>query len=542
MPEAEVESTDVLIVGGGVVGLSAAAFLAWHGVPCQAVERRTDLSIHPRARGFNPRAVELLRQIGLEPAVREVSNGFADHTIRARVESLTGRELFRADLPTATDLDEVSPSPWALCSQDRLEPLLRRHAEDLGADIRFGHEMRSFAQDADGVTVTLQNRKDGTRSRVRARYLVGADGVRSRVRQQLGIELKGTPALLRQLSIVFEADLRGPLGERRFAICQIQNETVEGLLVHDDTLRQGTLYIQYDPAKGQHADDFPLQRCVELVRAAVGVPDLPVRVLDIQSWELSALSAARYGEGRVFLAGDAVHVMPPVGGFGASTGIQDAHNLAWKLAHTLRGQAGPALLDTYEAERAPVADYTVDQCLRRVTTRTGFGRPAAGAGLVDDLTLTLGYRYAAGAVIDPEVADTIVVDPRELRGDPGTRAPHVPLRERGSSTLDLFGRLFTVLAGQDGEHWIDAARGVAAELGVDLEAHRMTDEMLLHGGAAWCRRHGVGTDGVVLVRPDGIVAWRRASAADRAADELRSALRHLLDLRSPAAEAPRRER
>ncbi|MFI6903513.1 FAD-dependent monooxygenase [Nonomuraea sp. NPDC050394] len=486
--------TEVLIVGGGVVGLSAAAFLAWHGVSCRVVERRADLSIHPRARGFNPRAVELLRQVGLEPAVLEASKGFAGHTMRARVESLTGKEMFRADLPTATDLDRLSPSPWALCSQDRLEPLLREHAVQLGARVDFGVELSAFEQDGDGVTATVRSRGDGSAERIRARYLIGADGVRSRVRQRLGIELKGTPALLRQLSIVFKADLREYLGERRFAICQVVNDTVEALLVHDDTLTQGTLYIQYDPAKGQSSADYPWPRCVQLVRAAIGAPGLPVRILDTQSWELSALSATRYGEGRVFLAGDAVHVMPPVGGFGASTGIQDAHNLAWKLAHVLRGKAGPELLDTYEAERAPVAEFTVEQCLRRVTSGTGFGRPAADAGLLDDLTLTLGFRYGEGEYAEPA-------------GEPGTRAPHVQLGD-GRSTLDLFGREPCLLTGSAGERWRAAVP--------DLDVHVVW-------APEFAARYGVERDGAVLVRPDGIVAWRGGSP-----DELPDALARVL--------------
>ncbi|GAB3153510.1 FAD-dependent monooxygenase [Microbispora hainanensis] len=523
------ESTAVLVVGGGVAGLSAAAFLAWHGVPCQVLERRSRLSAHPRARGFNPRAVELLRQIGLEPAVRKAGEGFADHTMRARVESLAGREVFRADLPTAGDLEGISPSSWALCSQDRLEPLIRSRAEDLGAVVRFGCEMESFSQDDDGVTVTL---RDG--GRMRARYLVAADGARSPMRKRLGIELKGTRALAHQLSIVFEADLRGPLGDRRFAICQVRNEQVDGLLVHDDTLRQGILYIQHP----EPLPEYPEDRCVTLVRAAVGVPGLPVRILDRQSWELSALTATRYREGQVFLAGDAAHVMPPVGGFGASTGIQDAHNLAWKLAHVLRGVAGDALLDSYEAERGPVAELTVDQCLRRVRTHVGFGRPGGGDGLIDDLSLTFGYRYPAGALVEPDPRAPHVVDPKTNGAEIGVRAPHLELHPGGRSTLDLFGRGFTLMAGPAGRSWVVAAGRVAADLGVDIAAHLMTDDLVAAGAAEWCRRHGVGAGGAVLIRPDGIVGWRRGEAVEHPQDDVRAALRCLLSAGGLEGRAP----
>jgi len=191
-------------------------------------------------------------------------------------------------------------------------------------------------------------------------------------------------------------------------------------------------------------------------------------------------------------------VMPPVGGFGASTGMQDAHNLAWRLAYTLRGLAGPGLLAGYERERRPVAELIVDQCRLRVTTRAGFGGTAGRPGLLDELTLTFGHRYplSDGPTAGETAARVLTVG--ELAGQPGTRAPHVPIAD--GSVLDLFGPGFALLTGEAGGLWLEAADELAARTGVPISGHRLGD--------AWARRYRAAAGEAVLVRPDGIVAWR----------------------------------
>ncbi|MEU4563508.1 FAD-dependent oxidoreductase [Actinoplanes sp. NPDC023936] len=499
----QTSQTAVLVVGGGVTGLTTAAYLAARGVPTVLAERRPSPSPHPRARGFNPRAMEVLRAVGLEETVAEAGRGFDGHTLRARVRSLTGAELLRHDLPGGAGLGELTPSRWALLSQDRLEPLIRARAEELGADVRFGTELTGFTQTGDGVTAQLTERATGRVTEVRAAYLVAADGPHSTVREQLGIPVRGRWGLHHQLSIVFDADLRAALGDRRFAICQVQNDVVEGLLVHDDTLRQGTLYVRFDPEADGGVAAFTPDRCAALVRAAIGDPDLPLTIRDTQPWELSAVVAQRFRDGRVFLAGDAVHVMPPVSGFGASTGIQDAQNLAWKLAAVVSGTAGEALLDSYEPERLAVAGLTVDQCRRRVTSGTGFAAPPRGEGILDDLALTFGLRYRSGAVLDdgadPDVPAYGVAD---LTGRPGTRLPHVWLLRAGRrvSTLDLPVDGPVLLTGPDGEGWRTAADKAELPL-VVLDAGTDPD-----GG--WEGRYRAAPAEAILLRPDGYVAWR----------------------------------
>jgi hypothetical protein len=250
------------------------------------------------------------------------------------------------------------------------------------------------------------------------------------------------------------------------------------------------------------ASNIDEQRALELVRAAIGVPDIPVVIEDVATWRAVADSAERYQEGRVFLAGDAAHTMPPNGGFGGNTGVQDAWNLAWKLALVLRGVAGPALLDTYDGERRPIGALMVEQAYSRYVTRVA---PYLGTDgmqpLVDDFSLEIGCRCNSAAVM-PEAGeqDTPLHEhPRESKGRPGSRAPHVFVERDGArvSTLDLFGRGFVLLVAARGEPWRDAAQ----QVGVPIDCHVI-------GDSEFADAYGITGSGAVLVRPDGVVGWR----------------------------------
>jgi hypothetical protein len=243
------------------------------------------------------------------------------------------------------------------------------------------------------------------------------------------------------------------------------------------------------------------ERAAELVRAAIGDPDIAVTIDDVAPWEATAEVADRYRDGRILLAGDAVHPLPPNGGFGGNTGVQDAHNLAWKLALVLSGAADEELLETYDAERRPVGRLTIEQAytryMRRVTPElAGDDLP----GLVDDLSMEIGYRYGD---------DDLVADPRTSAGRPGGRAPHVPLRRDGAtiSSLDLFGGgRFVLLAAPGGASWVTAAEDAARPLGVPLAAYVLDADMDPSGG--FPAAYGVSEYGASLMRPDGFVTWR----------------------------------
>ncbi len=528
------DTTPVLVVGGGLVGLSTSLFLSWHGVRHLLVERHAGTSVHPRAWGLYPRTLELLDAVGASDALLAEAAGFAGHVLNGKVESLTGREISVTRIPEPEDVGDISPVARVLSlSQDRIEPILLRRARELGADVRFGTELRASVQDADGVTATLHDRETGAERRVRARYLVAADGARSPVREGLGIARQGRGTLRHQISIVFRGDLRGPLGGRRFAVCRIANPSVDGVLGHDDTLGRGTLIVTHDPETDPFTAYTP-ERCTELVRAAVGVPDLPVDIVSTLPWEMAALVAERYTEGRVFLVGDAAHVIPPVGGYGANTGIQDAHNLAWKLAAVLEGQAGEELLGTYDAERLPVGRATMRQAALRLAARADRGGAPEGAAVADTLSVMFGYRYESAAVISDEgeqaEAAGDFADPRTLSGTPGTRVPHLWLGAEGGrevSTLSLVGRRPLLMAGAKGAEWYHAAHAVAGRTGLGMDVLRMGEDVT-ERERSWHEAMGVTEAGAVLVRPDGFVAWRTAGARPSPEQVLETVLARVL--------------
>jgi putative polyketide hydroxylase len=529
------ERTPVLIVGGGLVGLSAAVFLAWHDVACLLVERHPDLLIHPRARGFTPRTVELYRQVGLERAIRAAgyASGDSFEWVAVRAETLASEEYTPAEEQDSGDgFGNASPSSFAPIDQDKLEILLRDRVEELGADVRFSTELTSFEQDDAGVTAVLEDRRTGAERTVRADYLVAADGWDSPVRQRLGIGTDGPGPFFNTVSLMIYADLRPALRGRRVSIAYLQRPRPGTVfLAHDDAGRRWVFGTGYAPEHGESVDDYTDERCTALVRAAAGLPDVEVKIrpqipstdLKVLGFTIGAQVAQQYRVGRVFLTGDAAHIVPPTGGLGANTGIQDAHNLGWKLAAVLHGQAGPALLDTYHAERHPLGLFTMQQALARWQSRIGVGGGTDSEQLVDYAAVAFGYRYQSLAVLGAPEDAAPALSPEELTGQAGTRAPHlaITLNGREISTLDLYGRHFVLLAGAKGAAWVSAAEHVARRLDVPLDAYRFGVEL---AGAEGTVAHGIAPDGSVLIRPDGFVAWR----AEAAAEDSERALEHVL--------------
>ncbi len=507
-------TTPVLVVGGGLCGLSAAVFLAWRGVRATVVERHAGTSTDPKARVISPRTMELYRIVGLESAIRATRSPIEGHTVVAHAPSLVAPERLR--LPTALneDIGGLSPCDWAAIDQDQLEPLLRDRAADMGADLRFGTEVRALRETGDGVVAVLRDRVGGREHEMSARHVIAADGAHSPVRAMLGIPHDGPGALTRLLSVWFHADLTGPMAGRRIIAMVLRNSTVRGTLT---PLRRGG-YWRFSISIGPDEDpsSYTERRCLELLRSALGV-DLPVEVERVSDspWEVSAQVARTVRVGRVFVAGDAAHVMPPIGAFGASTGVQDAFNLAWKLDLVHRGLAGEALLDTYESERLPVARRTVREAVRRYELGQGLRRAGVGEAPAAQRNTIFGYTYRAGAFVaepwadDPVGGECVVEDPDRPSGRPGSRAPHVVLHRDDEvlSTVDLFGRGLVLLTGPTAVGWEEAARAVADRTGLDLTGHRVGDRLRDVDGA-FPLRYGIGPDGAVLVRPDGFVAWR----------------------------------
>ena len=543
------EEPDVLIVGGSLVGLSTALFLRLHGVHCLAVERHTSTAIHPRAGHFQLRTVEILRSAGLEEAVRRKGeeqyhpNGGINN-----VESLAGREIASYFPNLNAGVDEFSPTVRLFIDQDALEPILRVRAEELGAELRYRVDCADIEQDSSGVTATLRDLDAGSEQTVRSKYLVAADGNRSRIREQLGIGMLGHGVLSNSVTIYFraEVDLTPLLEGRDQGVNYVTNPVLRGFFRLDRTGNRGFLVVNLvgDTARPEIVAAYPdapwanvaetidEQRALELLRAAIGVPDIPVVIEDVATWRAVADSAARYQDGRVFLAGDAAHTMPPNGGFGGNTGVQDAYNLAWKLGLVLGGAAGPGLLDTYDGERRPIGALMVEQAYSRYVTRVA---PYLGTGgmqpLVDDFSLEIGCRCNSPAVVlEPGDDQLLHEHPRESNGRPGSRAPHVFL-SRGAarvSTLDLFGHSYVLLARNGGEAWREAGLAAADELGVPIDAHVVDGDELRDPSGQFADAYGITGAGAVLVRPDGVVGWRALDATEASEATMRNTLASLL--------------
>ncbi|MGI5330472.1 FAD-dependent monooxygenase [Actinomadura nitritigenes] len=537
MPDVEVP---VLIIGGGLTGLAAALFLRQNGVDCLLVERNTTTSQLLRSTHVSPRTMELFRTVGVQQAVWDT----AEKVVRGEYWSRTDlpphhlpRAILRADSLAhvvnedvivmeqgVNQFDDVGPVEPVWCGQDRVEPIMLREAVARGARAEFNTEMLWFEQDADGVTASIRDRATGAERTVRARYMIAADGAGGRIRTGLGIGRSGEGTVGHVLNVLFKADLDAILGGRRFLILYLTNRTAPGMLFKLDDERWifGLFCGPEDIEEGR----IPHAECAELIRTATGVPDLSIDVHMTMGWWMAHEVVDRYRSGRVFLAGDACHVMPPTGGFGANAGVQDASNIAWKLAAVINGWAGEALLDTYEAERRPVGKETADQAWMRHIQWSN-PKEAAKYDQRDQTTITMGYRYASRAVAGEAFTEALP-EKLDIDGRPGMRVPHVWLERDGErvSSVDLVGDAYALLAGPEGAAWTRAARREAERSGMPLRAYTVGPAMDLDDpGRAFPEAAGIGPSGAVLVRPDGFVAWR----AEEAAEDAGTALAKVLD-------------
>jgi 2-polyprenyl-6-methoxyphenol hydroxylase-like FAD-dependent oxidoreductase len=427
-----------------------------------------------------------------------------------------------------------------------LEAILRRRATGAGARVMDGAEVVGVEQDDDGVTVVVRDVDSGVEQRLRTSYLVGADGAHSTVREALQIPFDGRGVFSNSLTIYFTADLTGQMLGKPLSVVYVNNPVFGGFFRLAKDCRSGFLVVntvgdpRTNPDAADAAKDTSTERMTEFVRAGAGVPNLDVRIDGVARWRSSTDTARRYHDGRVLLAGDAAHVMPPNGGFGGNTGVQDAYDLAWKLALVVRGVATPELLATYDAERRPVDKFTVEQAYTRYVTRTAPYLTATDLQpFVADLEIELGYTYRSPAILveEGDMSDASDVDrdqaghgdPRLTRAVPGSRAPHLWVQRDGRrrSTLDLFGRDFVLLAGPDGGPWCDAAPAAAAP-GVRLAAYRVGGAELAVPDDSFNEAYGISRTGAVLVRPDGFVAWRARTTSSRPAESLTAALRTAL--------------
>jgi 2-polyprenyl-6-methoxyphenol hydroxylase-like FAD-dependent oxidoreductase len=534
----------LLVVGGGPVGLAAALFAGRLGIETLLIERRRGPSELPRSTHLSRRTMELFDQAGLTEAIARRGFEVVRHDDqRAVTEPATTlpRTVVEVSSLAAVDRarvletgdDEMSvpgPQPPFWCGQDRIEPLLAEAAAAHGATVAFGHELIGLRVTEEGVAAWV--RGPHGRYRVRARYLIAADGGRSGVRDHLGITTHGLGVVGHRVTVIFRADLNNLLRGRRFFMSMVEGPAFSGAIMQLNDPHRWAAAIGYDPSRGESAAQFTPDRCRTLLRHAIGDPAVAIEVEAIFDWRARHRMADGYRSGPVFLVGDAAHLHPPSGGYGSNVGYQDAHNLAWKLAAVLEGWAGAELLDTFDLERRPVAEATAEQSL----LLDGHGALLPGVVACDPRTLLLGYRYSGSSAVVGANAGPPLRDPFRLCGEPGTRVPDVEGRLRGgvrTSTVRLCADRFTLLSA--GAGWPAAAMEAGRRLGIPMRA------VVVGGGAqadlretepgSFVRTGGACVDGALLVRPDGIVAWRTTGgppAAGAAVDQLSAVLSGIL--------------
>ncbi|CAN5625500.1 FAD-dependent oxidoreductase [soil metagenome] len=528
--------TSIFIVGAGPVGLSMAILMNRFGIDYVLVERASSTTDHPKARGCWSRTMEIFRQWGIEDRMR--ARGLPDNSdMFAFVDAMAGHEYGRT-------LPEVnigqSPAWKCILSQDAVEEeLLDLARETTVGQIHYSTEFVDYVETADGVQVTARNLKTGETMSWDAQFLIAADGAGSSVRRVSGIEMRGPSTLAVMANEYWKADLsriRGAANTAAFRVVPRDPNMPMASVLNTNGKDRWLSLIRIGGEKDERPGARTDEEVVKLARIHTGIPDLDVEVINRSVWRLSRQVASGFQKKRVILVGDAAHRFPPSGGYGMNSGIQDAHNLAWKLNLVLKGKASLRLVESYDLERRPVAesnaDFSYANTMRFLETDKAFR-----SGNIDRINFwikdtenhvhsvgqSLGFSYDEGAVIpDGTARPALQTRHYEPSDRPGGRFPHIWLDlARKSSTLDWFDKNFVLVVGLKADGWKEAAAHVAEARGLPIEVRQMEAE---------CEAEGllIGLRGAVLVRPDGHVAWRMPWTPSDPAAELASVLDKLL--------------
>jgi 2,4-dichlorophenol 6-monooxygenase len=563
--------TDVLVVGSGPAGSTSAALLSTYGVPNVLVTKYRWLSDTPRAHITNQRALEVMRDLGVEEDAKLY--GAPQHLMGDNVfcTSLAGEELGRLRTwgthpLTAARHRLASPTHMMDLPQNFLEPIMFSAACARGTKARLSTEYLSYKQDKTGVTTRVRDRVSNEEYDIRSQYLIGADGGNSKVAEDAGLRMKGKMGVAGSINIIFKGDLSRYVAHRPSVLYWVMQPGSNvggigmGVVRMVRPWNEWLVIWGYDISQPAPKVDEAFAKSVAY--ALIGDDSVPIEIKSVSTWTVNHMHALDYSNGRVFCMGDATHRHPPSNGLGSNTSIQDAYNLAWKLSLVLKGQAAPSLLDSYQEERASIGKQVVDRANKSIEE---FGPIFQALGLLDTkdpvkmisnmadrkkdgakaekqreaLRQAIAYkvyefdahgvemnqRYKSGAVVSDGSKDPGFKENPELiyqpTSFPGARLPHVWV-EKGKqqlSTLDLCGKgRFTLITSIGGDAWIEAAAVITKASGLDISAIKIgpgCDYEDPYGD--WANAREVGDAGCVLVRPDHHVAWR---AKKRSADAL----------------------
>ena len=571
----------VLIVGGGGAGLTASMLLSMLGIKSLLVSVQPTTSILPKAHVLNQRSMEILTELGVGERIYAV--GTPPENMRATAwyagfagpQKNSGRLIARMSAWGGGGSDPHWVAASACLStnlpQIRLEPLLKQRAEELAPDdVRFGHELMDFEQAPDHVLARVRDHQSGEDYTVRTTYMLACDGGRT-VGAKLGIALEGARDVAKEVSVYMSADLSQWARDPDVLIRWIWLPETAALAVlvpmgpkHWGPISEEWVFHMNYPNEDPRALDDG--RVEADMRAALGIGDHPLTIYKISRWTLEGVLANKFREDRIFLVGDAAHRHPPTGGLGLTSGIQDAHNLCWKIAAVLQGQAGDELLDTYEAERRAATGRNVQRSLENAMNQLGSGLslgfvrggdPKANWASIDrfwsdkpadaeyrrnalrlfatqsmefnEHNVEAGFRYTSSAIIPDgtpatELPDDIRIYVPDTR--PGSPLPHAMLDDPDNTRVALMhlvkpGR-FLLIAGEEGAAWCAAAIAAAKDFGIPLDAVRIghVDGDYRDPMCAWARYRQISKMGAVLVRPDRVIAWRSVGASSSPRSEL----------------------
>jgi len=578
-------TTDVMIIGTGPAGSATAALLATYGINTFIINQYRWLANTPRAHITNQRTMEVLRDLGREVEDEAYMYATEQDLMGENVfcVSLAGEELGRMkswgkDPQSRAEHHLSSPTHMNDLPQTFMEPLLYKTACSRGAQSRMSCEYVSHVQDKDGVTVTVKDRLANKDFTVRCKYLVGADGGNSKVAEIENLPFEGKMGVGGSMNILFRADLSKYVAHRPSVLYWVMQPGADvggigmGLVRMIRPWNEWLIVWGYDISKP--APKVDAKMATHVARQLVGDPKLEIDLISANTWTVNNMYATKMQKGRVFIMGDAAHRHPPSNGLGSNTSIQDAFNLAWKLAAVVKGSATPKLLETYSKERAPIAKQIVTRANQSIAEFGPIFEALGMDGGVDHAKIQrnmdarcnadekaekqraalrnaiefkkyefdchgveMNQRYKSTAV----VADGLRAPGKGIDMElhyvpttsPGARLPHAWVFDKHGkqlSTLDICGKgHFTLITGIGGEAWVEAAKAAAKQFGVSIKTRIIGPRRDFEDHAGeWAAAREIADSGCVLVRPDQHVAYRALNHSKTASKDLSAALSTIL--------------